>query len=267
MIATPHKKPRLLLVEDYPTTRIVLAQLLSNAGYQVAQASNGEQALELLETQTFDIVLTDVVMGEVDGIEVLHKAKIQPYNPVVILLTGYGTMETCMAALRLGAFNYLLKPCAEDELLECISNGLRQRFQEQQVQQAIQTLSEVFINRDVDARSSGRQSQHGANMCTSGMRYIGELCIGESRQKVLFKGNPINPTPTEYALLWCLAETVGEARPYHEIVRHTHQIEIANKDALKLLRPHVRNLRKKLTDACIVHDHGMGYKLVNPEER
>jgi DNA-binding response OmpR family regulator len=266
MTATPHIKPRLLLVEDYPTTRVVLAQLLSNAGYQVAQASSGEQALELLETQIFDIVLTDVVMGEVDGIEVLHKAKIQPYNPVVILLTGYGTLETCMAALRLGAFNYLLKPCPEEELLTCISNGLRQRFQEQQVHQAIQTLSEVFMSRDVADPLSIQQSQYIANKCASGMRYIGELCIGESRQKVLFKGNPINPTPTEYALLWCLAETVGEARPYHEIVRYTHQIEIADTDALKLLRPHVRNLRKKLTDAYIVHDHGMGYKLVNPEE-
>lgn len=274
---------RILLVEDYATTRLMITHLLRCAGYQVTTASDGETAINMLQNEQFDVAIVDIILGDVDGIEVLHVAKQQPYNPQVILLTGCGTLETCMAALRYGAYDYLLKPCADDNLLQCIESARNKHTAEQQIKRAIHTLSTVFTSElpapsyetttpnpaapPADTTESVTNSSPPTTTEPpphTNHLVIGSLVIGTTRYKVWFKNEQLPITPIEYSLLFLLAQTPGQARHYWEIVWHTHQLKTNNTEAQGLLRSHVRNLRKKLDPGYLVNERGVGYKLVDP---
>ncbi len=107
---------RILLVDDDPFILESIGKYLDNKGYDVTTAENGEKAIELLKDSVFDLMITDLVMGEIDGIQVLKESK--KLNPDVmnIILTGHGNMESAIDALRLNADDYLVKPCENKEL-------------------------------------------------------------------------------------------------------------------------------------------------------
>ena len=106
----------ILLVDDDPFILTGIGQSLETEGYRVTTAESGEQALELLKVEQFDLVITDLVMDHIDGIQVLKKAKEINPESMVIILTGYGDMTSAIDALRLNADDYMLKPCQPDEM-------------------------------------------------------------------------------------------------------------------------------------------------------
>ena len=110
------KKYSILLVDDDHFILNGIGQILESEGYRVVTAENGEIAVELLEQSTFDLVITDLVMDRIDGIQVLKKAKEHNPGSVVIILTGYGDMTSAIDALRLNADDYMLKPCQPEEM-------------------------------------------------------------------------------------------------------------------------------------------------------
>lgn len=127
---TDRMKPHILLVEDDQNTSIALGYWLQQAGYRVTRAPDGETAFDLLENDVYDVVLTDIVLGDIDGIEVLQAARMQDYHPEVLILTGHGTLDTAIAAIRAGAYDYLVKPCDEDELLRQLNGAVQRRMVE-----------------------------------------------------------------------------------------------------------------------------------------
>lgn len=261
-------KHRILLVEDDDKARRMLAYLLQHTGYHVTQAANGEQALDVLERESFDVVLTDIVMGDVDGIEVLHTARLQPYRPSVILLTGHGTLDTCISALRAGASDYLLKPCTDEDLLACIDRALQRHQAERQLAETAHLLTTLYQPPEGQRRQRSRGDTQSGIASTSAVaavpRQVGALAIGASRKRVTFDGQLVHLTPIEYALLYCLAETPGTARTYSDIVQHTHNLDLDEAEAQVLLRVHISNLRKKLPTDYIVNHRGTGYMLIDP---
>ncbi len=124
---------RILIVDDEKSIRLSLADELEDEGYSVSTAANGEEAFEILKENAFDLVITDLMMEGIDGIEVLKKAKILDPVISVLILTGYGNLETAIAALRLGADDYLLKPCEINELLLRVKRGLEKREMQKKI--------------------------------------------------------------------------------------------------------------------------------------
>jgi YesN/AraC family two-component response regulator len=106
----------ILLVDDDPFILKGIGMDLEREGYQVKTAKNGEEAIELMNKNIYDLVITDLVMDAVDGIGVLKTAKAIYPEIMVIVLTGYGDMTSAIDALRLNADDYILKPCDLDEL-------------------------------------------------------------------------------------------------------------------------------------------------------
>ncbi|MDJ0781768.1 MAG: response regulator [Desulfosarcinaceae bacterium] len=117
---------RLLLVDDDPFILTGIGKDLENEGYEVVTAQSGEKAVALVEEQPFDLVITDLVMGGIDGIEVLRAAKTGTGETMVIILTGYGDMGSAIEALRLDADDYLLKPCEPEEMKFRVARCLEQ---------------------------------------------------------------------------------------------------------------------------------------------
>ena len=110
-------KGRVLVVDDERRQRDILQMILEAEGYETTAAGNGRQALQVAEGAGFDVVLTDLKMPDLNGIELLSEIlKLQP-PPLVILMTAHGTIDSAVDAMRKGAFDYLTKPLEKDELL------------------------------------------------------------------------------------------------------------------------------------------------------
>jgi DNA-binding NtrC family response regulator len=127
----PTTGPHVLLVEDDDMLRLSLSQVLLRAGYSVDAVACGEHATELLSSRegrgSFDVVLTDMRLGDLDGATVLRHTRTLPCPPEVIIITGHGTLQTAIESLRAGAFDYLLKPCHPEDLLRCIGSAAQRR--------------------------------------------------------------------------------------------------------------------------------------------
>ncbi|MBN2061652.1 MAG: response regulator [Deltaproteobacteria bacterium] len=118
-------QPRLLVVDDEEKVRKYLSKLLTNRGYQVDIAPDGTTALEMLKKTDYDIVLLDVIMPGPDGLAVLQEIKrIKPLTEV-IMLTGNASVNTGVEGIRIGAFDYLLKPLDLNALSECLRDALK----------------------------------------------------------------------------------------------------------------------------------------------
>jgi len=123
----PAPASRVLIVDDQRNMRTTTALVLRQAGYDVAEAESGEAALSRLLAEPFDVVLTDLKMAPLDGIAVLRGAlEISPTTQVIVM-TGYGTVESAVAAMQQGAHDYLSKPFKEDELLVRVQRALEKR--------------------------------------------------------------------------------------------------------------------------------------------
>src|SRR5262245_29768168 len=107
---------RILLVEDEANMIRTLSRILERKGYVVVGASNGQQALERLLEAPFDLVITDLNMPVMDGMQLLREMNTRELNPATIVLTGHGTIQSAVEAMKLGADDYLIKPCEPDEL-------------------------------------------------------------------------------------------------------------------------------------------------------
>src|SRR5579864_545264 len=118
---------KVLIVDDQRNMRTTLAMMLRGAGYEVDEAANGEEGCERGGSGAYDIVLTDLRMGTKDGIDVLRSTKdAQPLTEVIVM-TAYGTIESAVEAMRLGAFDYIQKPFTEQELLVKVAKALDSR--------------------------------------------------------------------------------------------------------------------------------------------
>jgi DNA-binding NtrC family response regulator len=101
---------KVLIAEDEPHLGTILESFLTGRGYQVTTRRDGRAALEALRAESYDVALLDIVMPEMDGLEVLRHVREEPSPPEVIIITGNGTIETAITAIKLGAYDYLAKP-------------------------------------------------------------------------------------------------------------------------------------------------------------
>ena len=114
----------ILVVDDEPNYLIILAEILRDEGFEVFAAENGEKALEIIRSTDLDLVLTDMQMPVMGGMELLRQIKTINRNLPVIMLTAYGEVDKAVAAMREGAFNYLTKPFKNDELIANITKAV-----------------------------------------------------------------------------------------------------------------------------------------------
>jgi len=125
MVAQP--KEIILIVEDEDIARKNLEHILKKEGYDVVSVNSGMKALELLKSRTFDLVITDLRMKKVDGMEVLEKSReLQPLTEV-IMITGYATVDSAVKAMKEGAYHYIAKPYRIDEVRKIAREALLKR--------------------------------------------------------------------------------------------------------------------------------------------
>jgi DNA-binding NtrC family response regulator len=119
--------PSILIAEDEDLMRAILTRLLEEAGYRVVAARNAEEALERFASEDIAVTLTDIRMTGMDGLALLDHIKSIDAEALVIVMTAYSSVDSAVAALRKGAYDYITKPFVNEDLLQSVKNALRQR--------------------------------------------------------------------------------------------------------------------------------------------
>jgi DNA-binding NtrC family response regulator len=120
-------RPLILVAEDEDLMRVILSGLLEGAGYRVALCASAEEALERFTTEDVDVTLTDIRMSGMDGLALLDRIKDVDAEALVVVMTAYSSVDSAVAALRKGAYDYVTKPFVNEDLLQSVKNALRQR--------------------------------------------------------------------------------------------------------------------------------------------
>src|SRR3954453_19185692 len=253
---------RILIVDDEATIRLTLGTLLKRAGYDVTSAENGHEAVGLLEQQRFDLMLVDLKMPEMDGMQVVAAARQRQSDLAIIVLTGHGSLETAVEGLHQGVFDYLLKTTEPAQVIERVKVGLATRAQ--QLRQ--RTLLDVVGSAVQELRGgsvSGSDDPGGAG--ERGIT-VGALQLDTWRQEATLAGRTLPLTPTEFRVLLCLAEHAGTMLPYAPLVPCAKGHDADELEAGELIKPHIHHLRQKLepdptTPRYILNVRGKGYLL------
>ena len=129
------KSPHILVVDDEISMRELLEYMLKREDYEVSCAQSGQEAVGMLEQNHFDLLLCDIRLGDITGLDVLRAAKQQHPDNVVIMISAYATTETAVEAMNQGAYDYVPKPFDKDELLATIAKALELRTIEHEKKQ------------------------------------------------------------------------------------------------------------------------------------
>ena len=267
----------ILVVDDEGANRYSVSKTLQRVGYVVNEAASGEEALDTMEKQHFDVVLTDIRMPGLDGVELLRRIKEQAPDAIVILMTAYASLGTAVEALRLGAHDYLIKPSSSQDIRQSVSRGVeraknlkRRRTLLDAIRSDIYELASTdaeAISNSIDTTSVGDRFAPDPipDVQTTSMQ-LGPLTVFPGRYQIAVGEKDIDLTPTEFDLLLYLAAHRGRVVPCHELVREVRGYSVDEAEAREVIRPHVSNLRRKLKSAkqdadLIVNVRGIGYRL------
>jgi two-component system, OmpR family, KDP operon response regulator KdpE len=222
---------RVLVVDDEPQIRRALRLVLRANGYQVTEAAGGEAALDALATTAYDLMILDLALPDVDGVEVCRRVRDWSEMPVLIL-SAHGEEDIKVRALDEGADDFVTKPFSAPELLARMRRALRRAT-------AASTPALPVIT-------------------------IGEVEIDLTRRRVLRGAEEVHLTPTEYELLRVLVQDAGRVITHGHLLRSV--MGKGYEDANGTLRVHVASLRKKLENdpsrpRIIKTEAGVGYRV------
>ncbi len=150
-------KGKILVVEDEKSMREVLKILLEGENYEVVTASDGVAGLSFVEKDIFDLVITDMKMPKVDGFEVLKKIKEVSPETIVIMITAFGTTESAVEAMKLGAYDYINKPFNIDEIRLIVKKAIEKKRLSEELSVLRQKVETTYALENIIGRSPKMQ--------------------------------------------------------------------------------------------------------------
>lgn len=235
--------PHILIVDDEESVRFILERSLRNEGYLLDTAANGSEAVLKLQSQTYDLILLDLQMEPISGMEVFNVAREKDKDVVVIILTAHGSLDSSVDALRLGAFDYLFKPANPSAIRSRVRDGLDAHRKGQQRRRLVtqidslhQLLNELNDDDTVDSRSSVND------------RFLrsGTLVVDTHHQVVAFNDETLDLTTTGYNLLLCLVRSSPVALTPRELVNCGLGYDAEKTEAREIIKWHIHKLRRKI---------------------
>jgi len=212
-------KSRVLIVEDEETIRYFLRLELEQHNYDVWDVASGEKALKLLETHNFDVVLLDLRLPGVGGLEVMRYLREKSSRTSVIIITAYATLDSAIEALRHGAHDYILKPFNTQDLLASVADGVTR------------------TGGDLNPFSSDSEEL-----------VVEPLQINLKSWQAYLNDKPLKLTPTELDLLICFMKTPNTALDSVTLLKTIRGYELSEIEARSIVRVHIHRLRQKLED-------------------
>ncbi|WP_448335981.1 response regulator transcription factor [Bellilinea sp.] len=251
--------PRILIVDDEDAARVTLLRILQLEGFEADGVENGNAALQALARLNYDLMLLDLRMPDLSGIQVLEETAFKYPRLKVIILTAHGSFETAVHALRLKVVDYLLKPVSPEVIL----NSIRQALADDQPGQA----GNFVLEQRVRYQAADTPSQ-GENTL---LRLSNGIQIDLMRRVISWNEKTIHLTPNEGKLLGVLLANHALVMRHQELVRMVYGYRLGAEESAKILRPVFSRLNHKLAalpggDQWIRSVRGSGYVLEIEEQ-
>ena len=223
-------KPTILVVDDEPIARQSLSDILRLEGYNVNSAPNGQAAVEFVRTHAVDLMIVDLRMPGMDGLEAVQVSNQVSPDTEVILLTAHGSTDTAIQALRLRIHDYLLKPAMPAQIVASVKKGLARR------------------EARLAHRGGGGDGPLASEETASQFRFK-DGTVADLSRRTIRKGKKVTHlTPAEGRLLRVLMESPGKVFSHRDLVLLVQGYDISPQEAPEVLRPLVSRLRHKLEE-------------------
>jgi DNA-binding response OmpR family regulator len=242
------KKANILIADDELIERQTLSDILKLEGYHVASVSSGEAAVDYIRMNPVDLIILDLRMPGMSGLDVVKVASRLSPDIEIILLTAHGSIESAIDALRNQVHDYLLKPASPTQIIESVEHGLSRRNAKLQARENLQTENSFNENATVT---------------------LGDGTVIDYGRRIVHYGNrSILLTPAEGRLLRIFVENVGNVFTHRELVLRVQGYATTQQEAPEILRPLVSRLRQKLSGVPslmerVVSVRGTGYVFEN----
>jgi len=237
-------KSNILVVDDEPVARQSLSEILRLEGYAVNSVPNGQAAVEYVRTHPIELMVVDLRMPGMDGLEVVQVVNQISPETEIILLTAFGSTESAVQALRLRIHDYLMKPAPPAQVISSVKKGLARR------------------EARLKARSGSSTGEVDENIVEFSLKDGTHIDL--SRRQIRKRDEIIHLTPAEGRLLRVLIENPGRVYSHRELVLLVQGYDTSQREAPEILRPLVSRLRHKLEafpslSDRIVSVRGTGY--------
>ncbi len=252
-------KGRILIVDDEKTARKSLTDILKLEGYQVEAKEDGESALQAVTEEDYDLMLLDIKMPGMSGLEVLEKVVDIAPDCKVVLLTAHGSMESAIEAVRHGAHDYLLKPASPNDILGTVAKAMAEHGETQRKRRLLEQM-EASIQELKDA-----EGVESVPLTTRSVYSLDDEVKVDLERREIWQGDKIiSLTPTEGKLMKVLLENRGRVLSHRELVLMVQGYQTTDWEAPEIMRPLVSRLRRKLSkfkkgSDWIVNVRGTGY--------
>ncbi|MGA9349132.1 MAG: response regulator transcription factor [Anaerolineae bacterium] len=244
----PIPQARILVVDDEPAARAAIARGLELMGYRVDEAASGSQALAKLGLTSYDLMLLDLRMPGMDGVEVMKWVQEAQPDLLVIVLTAYASLESAIEAVRAGAANYLLKPCSIRDIQAAIARALQRRQKDLQRQHLVGVIAEAV---------EALQAEEGRDKPGSPERPVrflrcGPVALDLEKHLAVVRGpddvGSLNTelSTSEIALLAYLMQHTDAVFSCRQLARAALGYNVSEREAQAIVRPHISRLRKKI---------------------
>ncbi len=267
--------PKILIVDDEQNILLYLSEALEDEGYTITTKASGKEAVSAVEDEEYDLLLVDLKLRDIDGLEVMRETKKRSPDTVVIMLTGHGSLDSAMEAIKYGAFDYLLKPSSVQDLKESIRRGLEKRqsdLQERKLASQAREFARAIIEggevaSGVEQPPARTASQgHGvARRNDEEIVEVSDVVVDVKKHEVKRGGDLLNLTPTEFNLLVTLMNNAGRVLSCKYLVKQVHNYDLSEFDSRSMIRVHIKHLRHKIerdpnNPEYILNVRGLGYK-------
>jgi len=220
-------KSNILVVDDENVARQSLADILKLEGYNVASAPNGQMAIEYVRTHPVDLMIVDLRMPGMDGLEVIQVVNQIAPDTEIVLLTAFASTDTAVQALRLRIHDYLIKPVMPAQVIASVKKGLARR------------------SAKLEAKGGSNESTEIDEMAVEYKLKDGTI-VDLSRRQIRSGKKVEHLTPAEGRLLHILMENAGKVFSHRELVLLVQGYDTSQREAPEILRPLVSRLRHKL---------------------
>jgi DNA-binding response OmpR family regulator len=246
--APPIPKARILVVEDEPITRKAITRALNLMGYQADGATSGGEALARLSSLSYDLMLLDLRMPGMDGVEVMSRVQETHPTLLVIVFTAHASVESAIEAVRAGAVDYLLKPCSIRDVEAAISRALQRRRERLRRQHLIRVMAEALEA----LQAEEEQDRLPAPDRLERFLQYGPVSLDREKRLVVVSAADnagsldAELTANEAALLAYLMQHPDAVISGRELARDALGYAVNEGEAQEIVRPHISRLRKKI---------------------
>ncbi len=269
-ILLPEVPPlRVLIVDDESSLRLMVRAGLEQQGCEVEEAETGLAGLNKLSMQRFDVLILDLKMPGMQGLEVMqHLPELYPQLKLIIL-TGRPTLESAIEAVNQGAIAYLRKPCSLHEIVALINNVRAQHQRELYRQGLLAAIAEASAA--LQRLDAALTTPHGDTVLTARFVRLGKFILDKERQTLFCpttdtESISLTLTAHETTLLTLLMQDPNTPHSCQELARALGYTRVEEDEAQAIVRPHISRLRRKLANAgCTLHIQvlrGKGYLVV-----